>query len=432
MAAPTTIWPVQEREVFIVKEATPGTIPGTIGLPVPVTQFKPSDKPMWISDESEQGHMGDMSGVYQGPLIAGIDIGGHVTGDMIGYFLNNLMGDYTVAGTAASPAGVTSAAMAAGATAITVASGGASFTNGMYLWLEDAGSPAANEVVQVTATGSATSIPITGCRFAHLTAMPFTNTAAPYTHSFSLLNGGGSYVTANGPGQPVTHTITDRTGIPATGLAAQYAYCCVSEMTFTGNAEKLFDWTGKITCQARQIAASPTYTTNVSTVNPYPAWRSVVGIGGVASGGTQVKDVPEWSVTIGRAMKAYNTAQGAQAPYVIARGKMSVSGKHTIGPATDESALLALLANTQPQLEYIAGNGLTGASLVSTTFDIGLGAYQTADLQDGDVLFGYDVPWKAPATASSFTCTPFTGPLTGISGGKSAIKITLVNAVPSY
>lgn len=257
MPVPTTIAPTQEREVFIIKETAPGTIPASnatatsatpcvftpttmlfangqgvvlggtpptglssgvvyyvvnatattfqlsatpggsalgststgssitvngIGVPIPVTTFKPSDKPIWIKDESMQGHMGDNSGIYQGPLIAGFDIGGHITVDTFPHFLYNLLGDYTVSGTAASPAGTTNAAMAVGATTISVASGGASFTAGMYLWLEDAGTPAANEVVLVTATGSSTTIPITPTRFAHATAMPFTNTTAPYTH----------------------------------------------------------------------------------------------------------------------------------------------------------------------------------------------------------------------------------------------------------
>ena len=58
-----------------------------------------------------------------------------------------------------APTGTTNAAITAGTTtAISVASGGASFTAGMML-LVDVGSSA--EIVRVTATGSATSIPVT-------------------------------------------------------------------------------------------------------------------------------------------------------------------------------------------------------------------------------------------------------------------------------
>src|SRR5712691_6254634 len=143
MAPPTTIQPVAEREVYIIKETTPGTIPGTVGVPVPVTVFKPSDTPNWLDDESMAGNMTDVQGSYQGPLIASQDIGGHATLDILPHFLYNLLGDYTASGTAAAPSGTTSAPLAAGASAITVTSGGASFTTGMQLWLEDAGSPAA-------------------------------------------------------------------------------------------------------------------------------------------------------------------------------------------------------------------------------------------------------------------------------------------------
>jgi hypothetical protein len=497
---PTTIAPVQEREVYIIKEASPGTIPASsatatsatpcvftptsmvfaagqgvvlggtppagfstgavyyvvnptattfqlaatpggsalgststgsaitvngIGVPIPVTTFKPADKPIWIKDESMQGHMGDNSGIYQGPLISGFDIGGHITADVFPHFLYNLLGDYTVSGTAASPAGTTNAAMAAGATTISVASGGASFTAGMYLWLEDAGSPAANEVVQVTATGSSTSIPITPTRFAHATGMPFTNTAAPYTHVNALLN--GSVGAANGPAQGPTHCITDRQGLTANG-AAQYAYCCISEVTITGNAEKLLDWSAKGVCFVRSAAAAAVGFTGVSSVQPYPSWRSVVGVGGPASGGTQRKEIAEWALTLTRALKPYNTNQGAQNPYVIGRGKQAVAGKMTVLPAIDESYLIALLANTQPQLQFLASNGLGGANSASVQADLLLAAYQTADLQEGSELFGYEVPFDAAHTnASSGGITT-----TGASGGKSAIKVTVINAVPTY
>jgi hypothetical protein len=427
MAPPTTIFPTQEREAYIVKEAVPGTVPASnTWLPFPVTSIKPSDKPMMLYDESFQGSMGDSYGAYQGPEIASIDIGGNFYGDTFGHLPLNLLGDYTVSGTAASPAAVTNAPIAVGATTLAVASGGASFTTGMFVWIEDAGTPAANEVVMVTSTGSATSIPITATRFAHLTATPFTNTTAPYTHVFALLN--GLTGAANGAAQGPSHTIIDRTGIPATGLAAQYSYVCLSELAITANAEKLLTWSAKATCQIRTIPGSAIGTVNVSSVQTYPAWRSVMGIGGPASGGTAVKDVAEYALTLSRAIKAYNSLQGSQAPYVIGRGKQSNAGKLTISPAIDESALLALLANTQPQHQLVSTNGLSGASLVSLQSDILLPAYETADIADGSELFGYDVAFKPQHTAASSGGIT----MTGASGGKGAVKLTLINALPSY
>jgi Phage tail tube protein len=428
MAVPTTIAPTQEREVYIVKEATPGVIPASVGSVMPVLTMKPSDKPMLLDDESFQGSMGDIYGEYQGPLIAGLDTGGNFFGDHgLPELLYNLLGDYTVSGTAASPAGVSSAPIAAGATSITVASGGASFTNGMQLWIEDAGSPAANEVVTVTSGSTGTNIPLVGAtRFAHLTATPFTNTSAPYTHVFSLLN--GSVGAANGPAQGPTHALTDRTGLPATDFARQYAYCCVSEITITGNAEQLLKWTAKIVCQTGVIASAPVAAINPSGVQAYPSWRSVVGVGGPASAGTLVNDTAEWAVTLTRALKAYNTNQGVQMPYIIARGKQGVTGQLTFSPAISEAPLIALLANTQPQLQFVASNGLGGASVVSLQSDILLGSYQTSDINDGSELFGYDVPFKAIHTNASAAGVT----MTGASGGKGAIKLTIVNGVASY
>ncbi len=425
MAPPTTIQPVAEREVYIVKEVTPGVIPAGIGVPVPVTTFKPADTPMWLDDDSMAGNMADTQGSYQGPLIGAIDIGGHVTLDILPHFLYNALGDYTVIGTAAAPASTVSAPIAAGATTLTVASGGASFTAGMNLWIEDGGTPAASEVVTVLSSTS-TTITLTGAtRFAHLTATPFTNTTAPYTHVFAVLN--GLIGAANGAAQGPTHCVTDRQGLTANG-AAQYAYGCVSDLMITANADGLLDWTAKLVCQTRQAAASPIGTTNVSAVQPFPAWRAVMGVAGPASGGTQIRDFGQFDVSLTRALKPYNTLQGAQAPYIIARGKQGATGNLLIMPAIDESAVTGLLANTQPQLQFLASNGLGGASLASIQADILLGQYRTAGLDDASELFGYQVPFKAIGTAASAGGIT----MTGASGGKGVVKITVINAIPSY
>lgn len=73
---------------------------------------------------------------------------------------------YTLATKA--PTGVTNASRSIGAATIPVASGGASFTSGMVI-LIDTGTAA--EVVTATATGSATSIPVTAFIKAHNSAV---------------------------------------------------------------------------------------------------------------------------------------------------------------------------------------------------------------------------------------------------------------------
>lgn len=114
MAPPTTFAPVAEQELYIVKEATPGTVPATTGVPLAFTSFKPSDKPTWIEDDSFQGSMGDVYGVYQGPLIASWDMGGHVFGDTLGHLLYNILGDYTATGAAGTGSTTLTAQCAAG------------------------------------------------------------------------------------------------------------------------------------------------------------------------------------------------------------------------------------------------------------------------------------------------------------------------------
>jgi hypothetical protein len=429
MAPPITIFPTSERFIDIARETVAGTTAATVGSTMPVAQFRPSDKPMWLPNTAWYGDMGDIHGIAQGPMIGGFDVSGPYFGDMAGHILYNLLGDYTALGTAAAPSGTTSTPLSAGATAITVASGGASFTNGMQLWIQDAGTPAANEIVTVTSGSTATNIPLlasTPIRFAHLTATPFTNTTGPYTHVFALLNSNTSV--GNGAGQPVTHTFTDRTGIPATNLAAQYSYSCFTELTLTGNAEQLLAFEAKAISNVRTIAAAPLSTPAISAVTPYPSWRSTVKMSPIGGGAlAQVNNIPEWVITVTRQVQPKFTNQNSQNPYVIARGRQGATGKLTY-VAIDETPVLELLANTQPQVQITASNGLAGTSLVSLQADIGLAALENADLADGDDLFGYDAGWTAVHSGATFNSIT----MTGASGMAGCIKFTLQNNVAVY
>jgi len=426
MPVPTTFGVVAERELYVAKEATPGTIPASVGSPVAFTSFKPSDKPLWLEDDSFQGSMGDAFGLYQGPLIAGFDVGGHVFGDHgLGEALYNLLGDYTATGTAGSGSTTLTAQCTAGATTATVAAI-TGFSNGqaVQLGITADGIP---EIVTLSAAPSGNTLTFanTPARFTHANGAAVAGVVAPYTHVFALLN--GSLGAANGPAQGPTHCYTHRDGLAANN-ANQYAYSCFSEIVLTGNSEKLLDWTGKVTCMARQTAASAVGFANTSSVQPYPSWRTVTGVAGPASGGTQVKNVAEHSITLQRALKAYNTEQGSQVPYIIARGKQPNTAKLVFAPSIDDSALIAMLGNTQPQLQFVSSNGLAGANLVSVQVDIILAGYKVADENDGSELFGYDVdvkPIHTAASAGGITAT-------GASGGKGAVKVTLTNNVPTY
>jgi hypothetical protein len=100
--------------------------------------------------------------------------------------LGNLSGrcsgcEWTFSFTTQSPTGTTNAAITAGSsTAISVASGGASFTNGMKLLL-DTGQNA--EVVTVTGTPTATSIPVPRFVRSHNSAVTFGQLLISSTYS---------------------------------------------------------------------------------------------------------------------------------------------------------------------------------------------------------------------------------------------------------
>ncbi len=100
--------------------------------------------------------------------------------------------EWTFTFTAVAPTGTSTASVTTASTAITVASGGASFTAGMKL-LYDTGANA--EVVTVSATGTATNIPIAGTF-----AKPHGNTTFGKLAISSTYAGVGQEAVPNAPG----------------------------------------------------------------------------------------------------------------------------------------------------------------------------------------------------------------------------------------
>ncbi len=272
MPPPTTFSPVESREIWLARETTPGTLASALTFPWAVTTFKDSNKPMWLEDESFQGSMGDIYGVYQGPEIASWDAGGHVFADTIGLLLWGILGDYTATGTAGSGSTTLTAQCAAGATTATVAAiTGFSSGQAVQLGITADGNP---EIVVLSAAPSGTTLTFatTPARFTHASGKTVAGVVAPFPHVFAVLNGTGG-VPGGAPGQPPTLTAWHMDGLATNGGNA-YAYSCLSELMFTGNADKLFDFSTKATCVVRQAPAALLAGTNVSAELATPSWRT--------------------------------------------------------------------------------------------------------------------------------------------------------------
>ena len=439
LTVPSTIFPTEERFVNVVRETTPGTIPSSSGTTFPLVNLEPEDKPLWLLDESLRGAMGDIYDFLQGPEYTEVTVPETpVYVDMIGHPLYNVLGDYTQSAPQTTPnTTTTGSANTPGSTTLNVTSG-TSFTVGMQIIIYVSGSSGPAEICTVVsgASGTITLNAATPLRLNHTAGATVSNTtvaAGTYSHIFSLLNSGfigtGNY---NNFGQPPTHTWTDRTQVPLIGGnpggARQYADASFQSVVLTGNAEKLLNWNGSFSSYIGQLASTAP-TASVSTVRAFPDFNSTIQF--ATSGAlAPVYNISEWQLTLSRQLKVFFTNDGSQNPFVIGRGKLGVSGKLTFSPAVDESALLYLLNNTQPQVQILTTNGLATSNPLyqAVQVDILYCDFDTSKINSGDVLFGYDVTFKSHHVATTRNSVSSTG----WSGGYSACKVTVNNATPIF
>jgi len=331
MATPVT-YPSARRVLGGSKEVTQGTAVVPITFTYPCDSFEPEDKPVQINDGASRGSMVANYGRIQGVSHSEFSGTGPFFADVVGYFLNNLLGDLT------------------------------------------------------------------------------TTVATPNSHAFSVLN--------SGTAQPGSNTLVQWQGLPTTSFARTYAGAVISEMTFKGNVE-----TGLITVDFKGQAYPSAITGSAQTftataVLPIAAWRSQIGLGGTAVGAPN-KTIKEWSVTITRETSVEWTAQNSQSPYIIQRGEITCTGSLTFSKPSDETALLYLLNNTQPQLQILATNGGVGAALTSLQIDIQLAAFDASKIDFSDPAIGYSSSFTAIANTTN----------AGASGGASPVKVTIQNTV---
>ncbi|MFI1535580.1 hypothetical protein [Streptomyces anandii] len=412
MSTPTTYAPAKQF-VGIATETSQGT-PVAMTATMLLDQFKPKDQPKWLEDKAWRGAMAtDAFAQIQGVQTADLDMGGPVFLDGLGYILRNIMGDLAVTGTSTGSGGTTLASSAAaGATTISCA---ATIPNGTIVQI---GSGATAEVFTTgTPTGSGPyTIPLAtpsgGLAYAHASAQAVQPVTGPYTYAWALLN--------SGSGQPPTHTLTHMLGPTATSGARQYPGAAFSELGFKWNAESdLFTFDAKATAWP-SVALGSAPISNPGSVGAMASWRMSVGIGGPAAGGTLVPTVTSGEVSIKRELNPYFTGNGVQTPYIIQRGGLTVEGKLNF-VAASESPLLYMLNNTQPQLQFLISNGLSGLQAGSVQFDFAQAAFTGSDPDGSKTAVEYGDDFKAVLNTTN----------AGGSGSYSPCKISVTcNVAP--
>jgi len=401
--------------VGIAQEVSQGT-PVAMTATQLLSSFTPADQPTFLKDQSWRGSMGtDSFAQIQGVATASVSLGGPVYGDTMGWWLRNILGDLSVTGTPTGTGATTlSSAAAAGATSISTA---ATIPAGTMVQI---GTGATSEVFTTgTPSGSGPyTIPLTtpagGLAFAHASAQAVTPVqgTGPFTYAWSLLNSGG--------GQPVSHTLTHALGPTASVGARAYPGFCLSQCNFTFNAESdLLAWTGQGTSWP-SVPASVAPTANPSTVLPVASWRTKIGIGGPASGGTLVQTVTDGEVDLTRELQNVFTTTGVQTPYIIQRGGLSVAGKLNFGAVSDESALLYMLNNTQPSVQIVTSNGLAGAAAITVQIDMQQCAFTASAPDTGNAAVAYQTSFEAVFNTTN----------AGGSGGMSPIKVSITCSIP--
>lgn len=409
------VFPTGKQTVGVAVETAPGT-PVTPTAWVPVTKFEFDDKPTWLEDMAGRGVMAnDAFAIVQGVMIGELTIEGPVYCDTIPYFVGNLLGDVTTTGTATAPTGTLSSPSVVGAPSV---QSSVSIPNSTLIQID-----VGNLAEMVTTSGAPTgagpyTIPVPALTKPHASGVAITAVTNPNQHAISLMNSGAGKGQGALSAQPSTHTITQYYGPAAGNGGRQFTSVVFTEITFTWNAESEFlKYTAKAIAWVSQIPAtmpSATYT----AAQPIASWRGLLGLAGPASGGTQVMTVETGEYTLKRTASAKFTAQGSQNPYIIARGGFSTEWKNSF-IAADESPLLYMRNNTQPQHQLILANGLTGANALGIQFDMQQAGFKEAKPNYGKELIGFDAAGKAVLNTAN----------AGYSGGMSPIKVTFTNAV---
>ena len=418
MTAPV-VYPTGKQTVGVAVEAIPGT-PVTPGYWVPVTKFEFNDKPTWLKDMALRGSMGKDYGLIQGVQIGELSWEGPAFMDTLPFWVANLLGDVTTTATATAPTGTLAAASVVGATSV---SSSVSIPASTLIQI-DTGSLAEIVTTSGAPTGAGPfTIPVPALAKPHAGPTPgpaaaITAVTTPNLHAISLMNSGAGKGQGANSAQPSTHTITQYYGPAATSGGRQFTNVVVTEVGFKWNAESEFGtYTAKAIAWVSSIPASIPAAT-YSTAQPIASWRGVLGLAGPASGGTQVITAESGEYTLKRTAAPKFTGQNSQNPYAIPRGDVSVDWKNSF-IAADESPLLYMRNNTQPQHQFILAGPGTGAAALAMQVDMQQAAFTEAKANQGKEVVGFDCAGSAVLNTTN----------AGYSGAESPIKVTFTNAI---
>lgn len=403
MADPTT-YASARQYIGLAVETTQGTavVPA---ITMPVEKFDPFDQPNWIDDVSLRGSVTNPFFRVQGVKHSEFAISGPAYFDSIGYLLSNILGDVTYSATYTGSGTTTlSSSSIVGATTISTVASIASST----LIQIDTGVNAEIRLTSGVSGGGPFSLTVPALSKPHASSVVVKPVTTPNSQYFSLLNSGNA--------QPSSLSITDYQGPVASTGTRVYSGCCLSDLTLKGTVDTtaiMFDATGLgwPSASAAAFVSAPT------AVPPQASWEAQVGLAGTV-GGAPVKTINDFSISIKRVLQPYYTAQNLQVPYSIFRGILTVSGTLNFVVA-DESALTYLNSNTQPQLQLVISNGLSGASLLSMQIDLQQAAWNTSKISRGNPAVEYAVTLDGIANTTN----------AGYSAGYSPMSITMQNAI---
>jgi hypothetical protein len=406
MANPTTYASPRQFVGFAVETSQGTAVTPTVTMPV--EKFEPESKWTWLDDKGLRGAMTEPYARVQGPGTTEFSLSGAAYFDTLPYLLSNMFGDIIYAGTYTGSGTTTlNSSSIAGATTIDTV---ATITNGTTIQIDTtANKTEVRTITNVTGAGPYTLTLNTALTYAHSGGATVRPVTSPYTDQFAVLNTGSA--------QPGSLTITDWQGPTASTQARTYPGACFSELSIKGTPESSLFMIDAKGVGWQSAAAVSTPTPTLSGALPMAAWKNTIGINGTV-GSAAVVTVSEFEINLKRDLQTIFTAQNSSQPYFIQRGVLTASGKLSV-VAADETSLTYLNSNTQPQIQWIVSNGLSGASALGMQVDILKGAYSTSKINRGKAAVGYDIDFDCIANTTNV----------GGSGGFGPIVITTTNAI---